>query len=300
MDERRRKPRRSSSAIAEIFIGIERQGGIMQTRAVRLADSTGWGVGFETATPMVVGLELFVWGPGVPGAQTDSEKRRVQVVHCRLTPDGRFRTGCAFTDSPSMNGLARPRAFDAASFADLYEILQVHATADEETIHRVYRMLAQRYHPDNPETGNEAAFQAILEAYETLNDPERRAAYDLRYQAGRSQRWKIFEDTDPAADLESEKRVRAGVLTALYTKRRRAPEAAGMMVRELEDLLGVAREHLEFSLWYLRRKELIEGPQNGRYEITVAGVDEAEDLAAKGFAPKPISEDHRIEAPVGA
>ena len=37
---------------------------------------------------------------------------------------------------------------------DYYEILQVSDSAEPETINRVYRIFAQRYHPDNQETGN--------------------------------------------------------------------------------------------------------------------------------------------------
>jgi DnaJ-class molecular chaperone len=37
-------------------------------------------------------------------------------------------------------------------FVDFYEVLQVSASAEPETIHRVYRLLAQRWHPDNRET----------------------------------------------------------------------------------------------------------------------------------------------------
>ena len=35
--------------------------------------------------------------------------------------------------------------------ADYYEALQISSNAEPETIHRVYRMLAQRFHPDNKE-----------------------------------------------------------------------------------------------------------------------------------------------------
>ena len=38
---------------------------------------------------------------------------------------------------------------------DYYELLQVSATAEPETIHRVYRLLAQRYHPDNQQSGSD-------------------------------------------------------------------------------------------------------------------------------------------------
>ena len=38
----------------------------------------------------------------------------------------------------------------------------------------VYRLLAQRFHPDNHETGSEAKFRQIHEAYSVLSDPEKR------------------------------------------------------------------------------------------------------------------------------
>ena len=59
---------------------------------------------------------------------------------------------------------------------DYYEVLQVSDTAEPETINRVYRIFAQRYHPDNKETGNEARFREITEAYQILSNPEKRAA----------------------------------------------------------------------------------------------------------------------------
>jgi curved DNA-binding protein CbpA len=47
---------------------------------------------------------------------------------------------------------------------DYYDVLQVSSNAEPETIHRVYRLLAQRFHPDNHETGDDARFRAIQEA----------------------------------------------------------------------------------------------------------------------------------------
>ena len=61
---------------------------------------------------------------------------------------------------------------------DYYEILQISPNAEPETVHRVFRLLAQRYHPDNAETGNEAQFRVLNEAYRVLSDPEQRARYD--------------------------------------------------------------------------------------------------------------------------
>ena len=48
---------------------------------------------------------------------------------------------------------------------DYYELLQISPNAEPETIHRVYRLLAQRYHPDNRETGNAQKFRQLHDAY---------------------------------------------------------------------------------------------------------------------------------------
>jgi curved DNA-binding protein len=46
-------------------------------------------------------------------------------------------------------------------FEDFYEDLQVSPNADQETIERVYRLLAKRYHPDNSGTGGVEKFDVI-------------------------------------------------------------------------------------------------------------------------------------------
>ena len=63
---------------------------------------------------------------------------------------------------------------------DLYVILGLEHGATESEIKRAYRRLARRFHPDiNPgDRTAEARFRQILEAYETLIDPERRSRYD--------------------------------------------------------------------------------------------------------------------------
>ena len=67
-----------------------------------------------------------------------------------------------------------------ASKADYYELLGVGRDADAEDLKKAYRKAALRYHPDrNP--GDKAAeekFKELSEAYQILNDPEKRAQYD--------------------------------------------------------------------------------------------------------------------------
>jgi len=63
---------------------------------------------------------------------------------------------------------------------DYYEILGVSKSSTQEEIKKAYRKVAMQYHPDrNP--GDKAAeekFKEAAEAYEVLNDPDKRAQYD--------------------------------------------------------------------------------------------------------------------------
>ena len=68
------------------------------------------------------------------------------------------------------------------AFVDHYETLQLSPSADVETIGRVYRLLAKRFHPDNTATGDVEMFDGITKSYEVLSHPEQRAKYgrDIR------------------------------------------------------------------------------------------------------------------------
>jgi len=65
-------------------------------------------------------------------------------------------------------------------YKDYYKILGVDRKASQDEIKKVYRKLALKYHPDrNPDNKDaEEKFKEINEAYQVLNDPEKRARYD--------------------------------------------------------------------------------------------------------------------------
>ena len=160
---------------------------------------------------------------------------------------------------------------------DYYEVLQVSDGAEPETVNRVYRMLAQRYHPDNRETGNDSRFREITEAYHILSNPERRAQYDATYQKRRKERWRLVNAGNQSEnDFEMEQVVRLTVLEALYTKRRLEPHSPGIYLVELERLLGRPREHLEFTIWFLNQKKLI-NMDDARMQLTADGAEFLED-----------------------
>jgi curved DNA-binding protein len=64
-------------------------------------------------------------------------------------------------------------------YKDYYSTLGVERNADADAIKKAYRKLAHKYHPDvSKDPEGEEKFKEIAEAYETLKEPEKRAAYD--------------------------------------------------------------------------------------------------------------------------
>lgn len=171
--------------------------------------------------------------------------------------------------------------------ADHYETLQVNPKADFETIHRIYRMLAQRYHPDRKETGDEGKFQRLLEAYQVLSNHERRAAYDVKYSARKQQTWEVFRNPKEGDGASAERRKRTMTLAVMYRKRLRKPDNPYVQLREVEDVLGIEMEHLEFALWYLREKGYITRTDNGRFCISAQGVEAYEEIEVGGAEAGP-------------
>jgi curved DNA-binding protein CbpA len=157
---------------------------------------------------------------------------------------------------------------------DYYEVLQISVNAEPETVHRVYRLLAQRFHPDNAETGNELRFRQIAEAYHVLSDPNQRARYDAVHERQRQERWRLVkEGQNSENDFGLEAQSRLTVLEVLYTKKRVEPQSPGVFPGDLEKLTGRPREHLEFTIWYLIQKKLAQRTDSSLLTITAEGVD---------------------------
>jgi hypothetical protein len=112
------------------------------------------GFGVNLRTPLKAGSTV------VLGEQIEAEVR-----WCVAKSDGTFRAG-----------------LERLGSLDCYETMQLSRNADAETISRVYRLLASRYHPDNRETGDSEKFLRLAEAYQILSDPEKRARYDVGYR----------------------------------------------------------------------------------------------------------------------
>src|SRR5689334_10097860 len=92
----------------------------------------------------------------------------------------------------------------ADSAVEYYEFLQISPNAQPETIHRVYRFLACRFHPDNAETGDREKFLLLHRAYDVLSDPKRRADYDATLRKHQQKPDSQFESVDFLDGVEGE------------------------------------------------------------------------------------------------
>jgi curved DNA-binding protein CbpA len=168
-------------------------------------------------------------------------------------------------------------------FVDHYEVLQLSQSADSDTLERVFRLMAKRYHPDNPDSGNEDTFREVHEAYEVLTDPARRAAFDVQYDKHKSMQWQVFDQDATRGSHQEDQKIFSGVLSLLYAARRGNPESGGVGSIDLERKLGVPREHLEFPFWYMKKRGWIEILQSGQFAITIDGIEEV--LTREATAP---------------
>lgn len=163
-------------------------------------------------------------------------------------------------------------------FVDLYEILELSPSATFETIENMFRYHAKRYHPDTGASGCPEKFKRLLQAYNTLRDPEKRAAYDSAYERNRRDRKSLMAGADATADDHA---IRHRLLSLFYAQRRRNIKQPGLAITTIEELMKVPSELIEFHLWYFREKGWVQRELSGPLSITHAGVDEIESREAK-------------------
>lgn len=191
------------------------------------------------------------------------------VRHCAAEHD-HFLVGLEFVSE------IKPEVDPTPEPTDYYEFLQVSPNAEAATIHRVYRFMARRLHPDNPESGDAAKFVLLNRAYEVLSDPQRRAEYDAAKQPDQPRVKPIFESGAFVNGIEGEANRRLGVLSLLYQQRRTNPREARVSLLDLEKKMGFPRDYLDFTTWYLKSKGYIEIEDNSDFSLTASGVDYVE------------------------
>jgi curved DNA-binding protein CbpA len=156
---------------------------------------------------------------------------------------------------------------------DYYEFLQISPNAEPATIQRVYRFLAARFHPDNPEVGDPEKFILLRQAYDVLSDADRRAQYDATYKKKPPETVPLSTAIDFMDNFDGELNRRLAVLALLYIQRRTNPYMPEVSLNDVEVRMGFPRDYLHFTMWYLRSKNYITQTDSAEFTLTVAGVD---------------------------
>jgi len=281
--ENRGKSRRPAMAgQASVLVrlsGANRSRAEISAKVVDISES---GIGLEINSQLHRGELVEISGEAKPADGRRLPSGVARVRWCSPAGNGGYRAGLSFEQTAGVHGASSSDFADAQE--DHYELLQLSPNADAETIQRVFRILAQRYHPDNQETGNVELFRKVKQSYDVLIDRDKRAAYDVQRNASRKDRLKIFSGWESCSGMDAEKRKRQGILALLYAQRASNPLQPSMSIRELEDMLACPREHLEFSLWFLKERKYVTRSDNNRHSITCEGVEAAEREASERAA----------------
>lgn len=160
-------------------------------------------------------------------------------------------------------------------FVDYYELLELSPNANAATVERVFRYLAKKHHPDSSPNNDCEMFNKLVNAYETLCDPAKRAAFDGAYERQQDAKIKIVEGANEAGNDCVE---RYKLLSILYSKRRSDFKKPGIGMGSLEEMVDFPPEVLEFHLWYFRQKEWVAREEGGQFSITAGGVDQVESM----------------------
>ena len=152
-----------------------------------------------------------------------------------------------------------------------YELLELSANANQDTIERMFRYLATKFHPDSG--GDKDEFSNLVKAFEVLRDPTSRAAYDAQLQQVKQDNKVLVKHAQQAApDAE----IRNQLLHLFYTRRRQANGSPGIGTVTVENEMELSPEILNFHLWFFREKGWIQREEDGGLSITAEGVERAE------------------------
>ena len=173
----------------------------------------------------------------------------------------------------------------AGKFQDHYVILGVEPRANLEAIQAAYQKAVEKYHPDNLETGSEEKFDAVNQAYETLCDPQLRAEFDKLKGIDKDDGEPTFSGVPFFASLGRQHGLRTAILSVLYDRRQKKPFRPSLSMRHLDNILIATEEELNFAIWYLKQKGLVESDDKSNLQIAVSGMDY---LESKRPAPEVV------------
>ena len=283
--------RESLDAHPELAVILDSTGSPSSRLRARFLAQDGDAIKVQLTTALGHNLLVSIAGEIDTGSGREPLLGKYRVASCKIAGIGKYQA--ELTPEPVADAREsspqQPRQSD--DDLDYYQVLQVSRLADTDTIRRIFHVLAQRYHPDNRETGNQDKFRQVVEAHAVLSDPEKRAAHDVFLAGEDKVRFKLFDSLQSTEGVQAEIRKRQGILRLLYAKRLTDTHQPTMRGRDFAEMLACPLEHLEFALWMLREQRLIYRSDSNHFEITWQGVQafEAEqgDYAKKSLIALP-------------
>ena len=267
---------------AELTIILDASGAPSSRLRGQFLSKSGSAMTVQVNAALGANLHVSVAGQIETAAGREPVLGKFRVRSCKLSGIGKYDVDL----TPEFTAAAEPAPAPSEEDIDHYEVLQVSRNADIDTIRRVFHVLAQRYHPDNHDTGDDQKFRQVVEAHAVLSDPERRAAHDVKLAQASQARLKIFDSVQSTQGVQAEIRKRQGILRLLYGKRLTDAHQPAMKGRDFAEMLGCPMEHLEFTLWFLKEGGLISRSDSNYFEITHRGVVEFEEMDGN-YARKP-------------
>jgi hypothetical protein len=158
-------------------------------------------------------------------------------------------------------------------FQDHYTILGVDPRASQEAIQTAYTRLAQKYHPNTAQSGDQDKFDSIQQAYEVLTDPLLRLEFDKVKGIDQDDANLMFAGLEFFDSLGRQAPLRAALLCILYDRRRKKPSKPSLSIRHIEGIVHATNDELNFSLFYLKQRNLVVSDDKSNLQITVDGMD---------------------------
>jgi len=248
--ERRRHRRQSTDAAVEL---IWKDDGHRRFECGSLVDISVTGACVVCPQPINVSSYIVLRAPG-PGIVALS-----QVRNC-VWGRTQYQLGVEFLEK------AATQPPENVIEPDYHALLRAGVAGDAESVDRLYRALAFRYHPDHRDNGDAEVFLRIREIYRILA-PSQRYQEELEVT-------KPLKTTGLKSELRGLKDKRLEVLSLLCQRRVSDYRNAYVSSSDLESLTGMSTQEAGFVLWYLREKGAVTLSDNTPgYTITAVGVD---------------------------
>jgi len=167
----------------------------------------------------------------------------------------------------------------AGRFQDHYVVLGISPEAEGEVIHKAYSAKAAKFHPTKGETPDKEKYDSVTQAFEVLSDPMARNVFDGLRAKDESEALTKFSGAEFFDSIAKENDRRDAVLCLLYDRRRLKPITPGIAIRQMEAMMYITADELQFTIWFLKKKLWVVSDDKSNIQISIDGMVYLEERA---------------------